>query len=238
MAAALHAGRAGGAAGQGQGRAGHASGLPARAPAAIARRDARGSKDDVVVILLETEAANRQPWLTRCQLCRGRWSSSLSSCQRHAVCQCVLPETAAAIRVVSASQGLVPRPCRLSPALRTGSPPAPVQDCPLPHPNYGHVLLGKPSPVLFYPISPTEVRLATRQAAAGCWTPAPCACPVCRCARRSQPRMAPATRALESARIPRARTLRARSACLRDQCLLHRRRCAAWWTTPATSCPA
>ncbi|KAL4422281.1 hypothetical protein ABPG75_008478 [Micractinium tetrahymenae] len=33
-----------------------------------------------------------------------------------------------------------------------------LKDCPLPHPGYGHVVLGKPSPVLFYPISPTEVR--------------------------------------------------------------------------------
>lgn len=33
-----------------------------------------------------------------------------------------------------------------------------LKDCPLPHPNYGHVVLGKPSPFLFYPISPTEVR--------------------------------------------------------------------------------
>lgn len=32
------------------------------------------------------------------------------------------------------------------------------QDCPLPHEGYGHVILGKPSPFLFYPISKTEVR--------------------------------------------------------------------------------
>lgn len=29
----------------------------------------------------------------------------------------------------------------------------------LPHPNHGHVVLAKPSPILFYPISSTEVRL-------------------------------------------------------------------------------
>lgn len=28
----------------------------------------------------------------------------------------------------------------------------------LPHPNHGHVILADPSPVLFYPISSTEVR--------------------------------------------------------------------------------
>ncbi|EFN52926.1 hypothetical protein CHLNCDRAFT_137251 [Chlorella variabilis] len=33
-----------------------------------------------------------------------------------------------------------------------------LKDCPLPYSNYGHVILGKPSPVLFYPISATEVR--------------------------------------------------------------------------------
>lgn len=42
-----------------------------------------------------------------------------------------------------------------------------LQDCPLPHPNYGHVLLGKPSPVLFYPISPTEV--GSRMPRPSCW---------------------------------------------------------------------
>ena len=34
---------------------------------------------------------------------------------------------------------------------------APLQDCPLPYSNYGHVILGRPSPILFYPISKTEV---------------------------------------------------------------------------------
>ncbi|CAI5516639.1 unnamed protein product [Closterium sp. Naga37s-1] len=33
-----------------------------------------------------------------------------------------------------------------------------LRDCPLPHPNYGHVVLADPSPVLFYPVSTTEVR--------------------------------------------------------------------------------
>ena len=33
-----------------------------------------------------------------------------------------------------------------------------LKDVALPHPNYGHVVLADPSPVLFYPISPTEVR--------------------------------------------------------------------------------
>lgn len=33
-----------------------------------------------------------------------------------------------------------------------------LKDVTLPHPNYGHVVLADPSPVLFYPISPTEVR--------------------------------------------------------------------------------
>ncbi|CAI5951937.1 unnamed protein product [Closterium sp. NIES-64] len=33
-----------------------------------------------------------------------------------------------------------------------------LRDCPLPHPNYGHVVLADPSPVLFYPVSSTEVR--------------------------------------------------------------------------------
>ena len=36
-----------------------------------------------------------------------------------------------------------------------------LQDCPLPHDGYGHVILGKPSPFLFYPISKTEVRDAS-----------------------------------------------------------------------------
>ncbi|CAI5462638.1 unnamed protein product [Closterium sp. Yama58-4] len=33
-----------------------------------------------------------------------------------------------------------------------------LRDCALPHPNYGHVVLADPSPVLFYPVSSTEVR--------------------------------------------------------------------------------
>ncbi|CAI5484993.1 unnamed protein product [Closterium sp. Yama58-4] len=33
-----------------------------------------------------------------------------------------------------------------------------LRDCPLPHPNYGHVVLADPSPVLFYPVSSSEVR--------------------------------------------------------------------------------
>mmetsp|Transcript_2009 Transcript_2009/g.5981 ORF Transcript_2009/g.5981 Transcript_2009/m.5981 type:complete len:524 (-) Transcript_2009:1883-3454(-) len=33
-----------------------------------------------------------------------------------------------------------------------------LRSCVLPHPNYGHVVLAKPSPILFYPISSTEVR--------------------------------------------------------------------------------
>lgn len=33
-----------------------------------------------------------------------------------------------------------------------------MKDVALPHPGYGHVILAKPSPVLFYPISATEVR--------------------------------------------------------------------------------
>lgn len=32
-----------------------------------------------------------------------------------------------------------------------------MHGCALPFPNYGHVVLGKPSPLLFYPISSTEV---------------------------------------------------------------------------------
>ena len=34
-----------------------------------------------------------------------------------------------------------------------------LQDCSLPWSNYGHVVLAKPSPILFYPISSTEVPL-------------------------------------------------------------------------------
>ncbi|CAN6320836.1 unnamed protein product [Urochloa humidicola] len=32
------------------------------------------------------------------------------------------------------------------------------KNCQLPHPNHGHVILANPSPILFYPISSTEVR--------------------------------------------------------------------------------
>ncbi|KAM0884821.1 hypothetical protein ACQ4PT_030752 [Festuca glaucescens] len=33
-----------------------------------------------------------------------------------------------------------------------------LENCNLPHPNHGHVVLANPSPILFYPISSTEVR--------------------------------------------------------------------------------
>nr|AFN61200.1 squalene epoxidase [Chlorophytum borivilianum] len=33
-----------------------------------------------------------------------------------------------------------------------------LENCQLPYPNYGHVVLGDPSPILFYPISSNEVR--------------------------------------------------------------------------------
>jgi Squalene epoxidase len=33
-----------------------------------------------------------------------------------------------------------------------------LRNCSLPHANFGHVVLAKPSPILFYPISSTEVR--------------------------------------------------------------------------------
>ncbi|KAM1229596.1 hypothetical protein PS2_039608 [Malus domestica] len=33
-----------------------------------------------------------------------------------------------------------------------------LENCELPHANHGHVILGDPSPILFYPISSTEVR--------------------------------------------------------------------------------
>lgn len=33
-----------------------------------------------------------------------------------------------------------------------------LEDCELPYPNHGHVILADPSPILFYPISSTEVR--------------------------------------------------------------------------------
>ena len=32
-----------------------------------------------------------------------------------------------------------------------------LRGCSLPHANFGHVVLAKPSPILFYPISSTEV---------------------------------------------------------------------------------
>jgi squalene monooxygenase len=32
-----------------------------------------------------------------------------------------------------------------------------LRNCSLTHPNFGHVVLAKPSPILFYPISSTEV---------------------------------------------------------------------------------
>lgn len=36
-----------------------------------------------------------------------------------------------------------------------------LRGCSLPHANFGHVVLAKPSPILFYPISSTEVRPAS-----------------------------------------------------------------------------
>ncbi|GJP56721.1 hypothetical protein CLOM_g15774 [Closterium sp. NIES-68] len=33
-----------------------------------------------------------------------------------------------------------------------------LRDCALPHPHYGHVVLADPSPILFYPVSSSEVR--------------------------------------------------------------------------------
>ncbi|KAF5189424.1 Squalene monooxygenase [Thalictrum thalictroides] len=33
-----------------------------------------------------------------------------------------------------------------------------LENCQLPYPNHGHVVLGDPSPILFYPISSTEIR--------------------------------------------------------------------------------
>lgn len=33
-----------------------------------------------------------------------------------------------------------------------------LENCDLPHANHGHVVLGDPSPILFYPISSTEIR--------------------------------------------------------------------------------
>jgi hypothetical protein len=47
--------------------------------------------------------------------------------------------------------------------------PHPPQDCPLPYSNYGHVILGRPSPVLFYPISSTEVGAGQKLAAFCGW---------------------------------------------------------------------
>lgn len=33
-----------------------------------------------------------------------------------------------------------------------------LENCELPYANHGHVILGDPSPILFYPISSTEIR--------------------------------------------------------------------------------
>lgn len=33
-----------------------------------------------------------------------------------------------------------------------------LENCDLPYPNHGHVILADPSPILFYPISGNEVR--------------------------------------------------------------------------------
>jgi len=33
-----------------------------------------------------------------------------------------------------------------------------LENCQLPYPNHGHVVIADPSPILFYPISSTEVR--------------------------------------------------------------------------------
>ncbi|RHN50996.1 putative squalene monooxygenase [Medicago truncatula] len=33
-----------------------------------------------------------------------------------------------------------------------------LENCNLPYANHGHVILGDPSPLLFYPISSTEIR--------------------------------------------------------------------------------
>lgn len=33
-----------------------------------------------------------------------------------------------------------------------------LENCNLPFPNHGHVILADPSPILFYPISSTEIR--------------------------------------------------------------------------------
>ena len=33
-----------------------------------------------------------------------------------------------------------------------------LENCKLPYANHGHVILGDPSPILFYPISSTEIR--------------------------------------------------------------------------------
>ncbi len=33
-----------------------------------------------------------------------------------------------------------------------------LENCQLPHPNHGHVILANPSPILCYPISSTEIR--------------------------------------------------------------------------------
>lgn len=45
-----------------------------------------------------------------------------------------------------------------------------LQNCQLPHPNYGHVVLAKPSPILFYPISSSEVGAAScHRRPTTCW---------------------------------------------------------------------
>lgn len=51
-----------------------------------------------------------------------------------------------------------PRDCTQARKLTSTCSLWPDADCQLPFPNHGHVILGDPSPVLFYPISPTEVR--------------------------------------------------------------------------------
>ncbi len=45
-----------------------------------------------------------------------------------------------------------------------------LRGCLLPHPNFGHVVLAKPSPILFYPISSTEVRFPQRPSAESSWS--------------------------------------------------------------------
>jgi 2-polyprenyl-6-methoxyphenol hydroxylase-like FAD-dependent oxidoreductase len=57
----------------------------------------------------------------------------------------------------------------------------------LPYANHGHVVLAEPSPVLFYPISPTEVR-----AAAGIWDSVQCKPATAAAAAAAGPAAAPA----------------------------------------------